>query len=511
MKTRETKDSFEAKLERIRNAIRQHFSGEQDMGVVSTFKDAAIISNYTSDEFYEIPYATGANGEILLGEPRPVAQLYVTKKLTAENPRITMTEATELIASFNDSAGESFIDETLAKKTNIDNPEALHALIHYQATGLWPGEKAQTDRKEVQDSELTGPIVKKNAAKRIAYAAVLVPGEIDHDGESVTKEKTEQAAHEWMELYQNVDLQHTLNNVGTPVESYLLPMEMTVKAVHGQQAMTLPEGTWILGSRLDEPTWAAVEKGELTGYSIMGMKRAAMKSNEPALKKTLLRDLGPDWVPTHVSVVNEPAVPKAKFFALKAQGGEHTDALPEKDTTVLGRIKAAIDNIKTNQAEKEGRRFSKTTVEKLKTAAEAIMKLVAEAEAEEENKSSDQSQKGGTTDMTPEEIKEMIATAIKEVTEPLTAKLDEIETAMKEAAAKAEEAAKAKGPEDEEEEGSEFEAFKAEVTGMIEGLAKRLGGTRATALKGQDGDDDDPAKKSAPADRDPYGRKLKSV
>lgn len=38
-----------------------------------------------------------------------------------------------------------------------------------------------------------------------------------------------------------------------------------------------------------------------------------------ALKRTLLRDLGVDWVAPFVSVVDEPAVPKAKFFALKAR------------------------------------------------------------------------------------------------------------------------------------------------------------------------------------------------
>ena len=504
MAKRETKDSLESRLERIRSAIWQHFSNSHDTGVVSTFKDAAIIRDYNTDEFYEIPYVEADTGEILLGEPRPVAQIYVTKKLTDENPQITMAEAAELVASFNDSDGEPITRETLAAKERVENPEALHALILHQATGLWPGEKAQ-------DPELTGPIVRKNAAKRIAYAAVLVPGEIDHDGESVTKEKTEQAAHEWMELYQNVDLQHTLNNVGTPVESYLLPMEMTVKAVHGQQEMSLPEGTWILGTRLDEPTWAAVEKGDLTGYSIMGMKRAAMKAaakeapEGAAIKKTLLRDLGPDWVPTHVSVVNEPAVPKAKFFALKARETEETD------TTVVGRIKTAIAKMSTNPAEKEGRKFAKATVEKLKAAAEAIMELVAEADKEEEGKTTAKSQKGGPIDMTPDEIKEMIASAVKEATEPLTAKISELEASVKEAEeAREEEAKKEEAAADEPAQNEELEAFKSEVNAKIDGLTQKLGGTKATALKGQDGDEtNEPAEKSLFSDRDAFGRKTR--
>lgn len=150
MAKRETKDSLESRLERIRSAIWQHFSNSHDTGVVSTFKDAAIIRDYNTDEFYEIPYVEADTGEILLGEPRPVAQIYVTKKLTDENPQITMAEAAELVASFNDSDGEPITRETLAAKERVENPEALHALILHQATGLWPGEKAQ-------DPELTGP------------------------------------------------------------------------------------------------------------------------------------------------------------------------------------------------------------------------------------------------------------------------------------------------------------------------------------------------------------------
>lgn len=470
-------------------------------------------------------------------------------------------DVANLIADFENWAGGTWTGcvQALEGHEDIDDPEALCSWLHYQALGKWPGEKAadgqepeppgtQRDTKTDEEPELTGPIVQKNAARRIAYAAVLVPGEIDADGESVTAEKTEQAAHEWMERYQNVDLQHTLNNIGVPVESYLTPQEMTVKAIDGE-AMTLPAGTWILGSRLDESTWDAVEKNQLTGYSIMGMKRTAMKTFQEtaaagkstdgptitaALKKTLLRDLGEDWVPVYVSVVQRPAVPKAKFFALKAQEPENQ----EEGATIVDKIKAKFTKTSTkntNAAEKEGRRFAKDTVEKLKAAAAAIQALVEEAESEEsarQKQASIPGQKGGDQEMTDEEIKELVQSAVKEEMQQLNERLkalsnegadqDQDADQDQEGAEKSgqdqdtdqdQDAGQDGGSEkdtDQDQEPSELDAFKAEVMEKLEKVSKSS--TRSQALKGQDGGDQDGSQKSAEGNaRDPFGRRRRKL
>ena len=180
-------------------------------------------------------------------------------------------------------------------------------------------------------TELTGPIVRKDTAKRIAYAAVLVPGEPDTDypaGEKIlARDEVERVAHEWLATYRNVDIQHTLNNVAVPVESYILPMEMTVS--HYDRVFTLPAGTWILASKiLNDEVWEGIVTGKLTGYSVMGISRDELNRSDgsvpksASMKRTLLRDLGEGWIAAFVSIVDEPAVPKAKFFALKARNVE---------------------------------------------------------------------------------------------------------------------------------------------------------------------------------------------
>ncbi|KYD28567.1 MULTISPECIES: XkdF-like putative serine protease domain-containing protein [Geobacillus] len=165
--------------------------------------------------------------------------------------------------------------------------------------------------------ELTAPVTHKNEEKRIVFGPVLVPNEPDSDGDMVSAEKIEEVAHKFLEQYGNIDLQHTLNNVGKVVESYILPFDWKV-----DDELTVPKGSWMMGVRVqDEDVWRAVKEGKLTGFSIMGVPKAALKSKEAA-KRTTLADLersAGDWVVNAVSLVDEPAVPKAKFIAIKSK------------------------------------------------------------------------------------------------------------------------------------------------------------------------------------------------
>lgn len=197
--------------------------------------------------------------------------------------------------------------------------------------------------------QLTGPIVMKDEAQRIAYAAPLVVGEADSDNDTVTKEKCEEVAHGWLEDFRGMDHQHDLSEgAASPVESYLTPADMTVK-MDGEDA-TIPAGSWIVASRIAEKHWPRVMSGEIAGYSIMGVGKkeyeramldAAAKSTEGdvafevSLKRTTLADLGEDWVCPLVSIVDKPAVPKAKFFALKA-AGETQEERPSWWTRLFG-------------------------------------------------------------------------------------------------------------------------------------------------------------------------------
>jgi hypothetical protein len=443
-------DSYEVMLEAVTRAAWKEFDRPPlidddgtvtdpgfDARVIGTFQNTVIIKDAHSETLYEVSYMLNGNS-VVFGQPQEVAEMYVEKCM--------------------EDAGMEY-------KTAVKSTE--------------------------NSVEIGGPIVMKNAAQRIAYAPVLVPGEPDSDGEVLTAEKIEEVAHGWMESYRNVDLMHTLNNTGVPVESYILPMPMAVEA-YGEK-MELPVGTWVLASKLSPDAWAAVEAGVLTGYSVMGIKRAhldmAMKSSdaldEAALKRTLLEDLGPDWVAAFVSVVDHPAVPKAKFFALKSKEfsmeDEIVDAVGkaakgsptflEKIRRLAGVSKAEApedvdddaskseSSVEFESSEKVGRKLSAHTVESLKRCKDAIKDahdqldaIICSADIQmllggqdmntvdnqdnnpsdvQKSADADITDEGPVTDMDNEQLQAIISEAVKSAVEPYVNRLEALEAASK--------------------------------------------------------------------------------
>ncbi len=468
---RKESDSVEAKLHRIADAVNVAYGrprglppgedAEHDMYVIRTFEDAVIAKDYPSDYYYEIPYSM-VGDSVVLGKPAQVESYYVLKRLMAENPRITMKEAAEILST---GAG----------------------------------------------AELTGPIVFKNEAERIAFAAVLVPGEPDLDfdqGEKIlTKQEVERVANQWLADYGNIDLMHSLNNVAVPVQSYTTYSERTVKTDAGD--LTLPEGTWILGSRLNEETWKAVIDGKLTGYSVMGIRRTALKnlasaeksSAEACLKRTLIRDLGPDWVAPFVSVVDAPAVPKSKWFALKFSEGA-TGAGTEANKSWYKRIKEVVSGVSnTNIVEKEGRRYSDTVYQRMKLIFDTVKALMEEADAERKGRGPFGKKSEEVEGLDEKELKNLITTIVQEtMPEALKGVSERLGKLEKPADGHTTKEGQTAGPDEE---------FRGEIVKRLEKLesVKSPGGT-SKALKGQDGDSTSKPDEFV-VDRDLYGRKRK--
>jgi hypothetical protein len=102
----------------------------------------------------------------------------------------------------------------------------------------------------------------KDAKKQIVYGEVYAPDVIDTHGHCMLAEDVEKMAHEFMSDSRNrfIDVMH--NNVlidAVAVESFI------AKSTDKDFA----EGAWVLGVKInDSKVWAAIEKGELNGYSM---------------------------------------------------------------------------------------------------------------------------------------------------------------------------------------------------------------------------------------------------
>ena len=421
--------------------------------IMHTFPESVIVERFTDQGvqgYLEIPYAVGEDEDhqVFIGEPMPVERDYVVKGLS------------EAEINYVEKDGKITV-------------------------------------KEEDGCELTGPIVMKNEDKRLAYSAVLVPGEPDHDydkGEKIlSKEEIERVAHDWMENYRNIDLRHTLNNVAVPVESYIAPKD--IDTAHG----VLPKGTWILGSRVeDENSWQAVKEGRLTGYSVMGIRKSTLESvmkdnGEVALKKTLIKDLGEDWVACAVSIVDEPAVPKAKFFSIKSR---ENDGPKEKPKTIYQKVTDMFSS------QKAGRSISETNYNKLVNAFENLKQVLDLAEDERKRTDSDSQQTGEKNreeevELTKEEFQELLQEQmgpIAEEVEALKAKVAEKEEAESEEV---------------KQENEELEAFKSQMVEKLEELESKISkkNTITKGLKGQDGESEEESRQALKG-RDVFGRRV---
>lgn len=117
--------------------------------------------------------------------------------------------------------------------------------------------------------QFTADFVAKNEEEQIVTAPVLIPDREDRHGDVIPKENIEEVAYKFLAEYGNIDIMHTLKNVGVPVESYIAPTDLTFE-LEGREKQ-VPKGTWMMSVKVTNgEVWQAVKSGEITGFSIYG-------------------------------------------------------------------------------------------------------------------------------------------------------------------------------------------------------------------------------------------------
>jgi len=111
------------------------------------------------------------------------------------------------------------------------------------------------------------PIVKVAPEKHLVYGEVLVPETEDAQGDVISADVIEDAAHDFLVNSRRIDVQHAfLSSRCFPVESFIAPTSFHL----GDHLVK--KGTWVLVTKIfDEEIWKKVKNGELRGYSIRGI------------------------------------------------------------------------------------------------------------------------------------------------------------------------------------------------------------------------------------------------
>ena len=114
------------------------------------------------------------------------------------------------------------------------------------------------------------PILKKQEEKRLVTGIILEPETVDGQGDVVSAEVIERAAHNFLSGYNRETqmgiLHKMFGKIGVElVESWIAPSEMKF----GNEEVK--EGTWLMTCRvLDDSLWKKIKSGEITGFSIGG-------------------------------------------------------------------------------------------------------------------------------------------------------------------------------------------------------------------------------------------------
>jgi 2'-5' RNA ligase len=136
----------------------------------------------------------------------------------------------------------------------------------YPLTGKEPTVKHEIIARTVDGKrELTVPLWKDDA-KQIVYGVVMQPDVADSAGDWQSAEDIEAAAHRYLAESRKHDVQHEEEQVAVvPVESFIAPADMEIAGA------PVLKGSWVMAVKVEDPeVWAAVQKGDLTGFSIGG-------------------------------------------------------------------------------------------------------------------------------------------------------------------------------------------------------------------------------------------------
>ena len=165
------------------------------------------------------------------------------------------------------------VDDVGKKKRKLkDITVDFVSLVKRPATGksffLWKSRDKQEDQT-IEKHTAGLRFVKgeaSNDVKRILYGVVYPPDETDLEGDFMSAELIERAAHDYMINHRNVDHEHDyVEGKGYVVESYIAMSDIKIEG-----ADTIKKGSWVMAVKVTPEIWQEFEKGNLTGFSLAG-------------------------------------------------------------------------------------------------------------------------------------------------------------------------------------------------------------------------------------------------
>lgn len=253
-------------------------------------------------------------------------------------------------------------------------------------------------------------IIKTDEEKRLVYGTVYEPEVADTQGDIAEASVIEKAAHDFLSKLnnKNVDTQHDFNpDDGSVVESFIL---RSADPMFPETAI----GSWVVAIKVaKDETWDAVKKGEITGLSLAGLAVVEeIKKNESGFSAILT------GIQESISKITKAIFPTVEIKK------DFNSALNRRLVNdYVYTLERSIDDVMYNDEIVDKKAAIMTNIEQFKTAMEQV------EIAKSENVSKSAIIKSEEVDMKPEEIQNLVKTAVTEAVKPLQ---DEV-TALKSA------------------------------------------------------------------------------
>ena len=251
-----------------------------------------------------------------------------------------------------------------------------------------------------------GKIVKTDTDSHYVTGIVYEPMTEDSQGDYMTEEEIRKAAHWFAKNGDGIDIQHNFEKFekAEVVENWIAKADFEI----GKEK--IKKGTWLMTVEITDPdVWAAVEKGEITGFSMSGTgiyseddvdPDSLSKSEGKSFFKKLAKMFGFEVVEKSEVAVRFKQKNKSEefwnaFYSLQdtlfkrnsLTGDSEIETDSEKIKECLSDFSEIVQGIladDTDTVMKAGKTLSAKNIASLKSIYESIGKLLEEAGETEE-------------------------------------------------------------------------------------------------------------------------------
>jgi uracil-DNA glycosylase family 4 len=151
-----------------------------------------------------------------------------------------------------------------AETHNLDDVIAELKQKHQRYLFWRDGDKFQ--RIDLAEKSYAMRLLKADQEKQYVLGVVLEPDTVDTQGDIISAEEIEQAAHWFMVESRVIGKDHRERADAEVVDSFVTPVDF---AINGEQ---IKQGSWLLGIRIKDPElWKAVKEGKYTDFSVGGV------------------------------------------------------------------------------------------------------------------------------------------------------------------------------------------------------------------------------------------------